>query len=109
MTATLTDDELSELAECLDDACAEAIRKGKRIQPCDDANFHETNCCPFGALMGFAYPFPHLVSAYFALPLQTVEDFMGGFDVGDPSRKIKSAAFQLGRYFRERYVTGGGK
>lgn len=105
----MDDEELSELAECLEDACQEAERTGLRVY--DGYLMPDSSCCPFGALIyrrfpGRLHPWPWDVNA--GVPRDVVEGFMRGFD-NKPSRDgvIDERAFTLGRQFRERYVGGG--
>lgn len=108
----MTPEELSELAECLDDACREAQRGGWRIVPCCGANVPRGECCPFGALIGpdDNPPYPTFVTVSNCLRrddmISDVRAFMRGFDgypnVPDP---LPRDAFLLGRSFRERYCT----
>ena len=98
MQSELGPDELSELAECLDDACQVAMSFGLRIGKA------EYDCCPLGAAMGPSInrqPSPGTAASFLGIPYRVAALFVSGFDghvVPD------SDAYNLGRSFRERYV-----
>lgn len=109
----LSDDELSELAECLEDACQERIRQGYRIAP-PNAQVDAGECCPLGALLlqpevGMpAHPAAATVSSRTGLPWLIAASFMAGFDetCRPSSASWARKAVALGRMFREKYVSG---
>lgn len=92
-------DELSELAECLQNACDEWITKGGRIAPFEgNVTFGDGRCnCPVGALVGAHYPLPSWLG-----DMGPVEwhGFMRGFDEDAPG---DGDFIALGHLFREQY------
>jgi len=105
----LSDDEISELAEALWDACAAS---GRKVVPDDDL-VGAGCCCPFGALipmappswLGDGYPTASTVSARVNITRQDADAFMRGF--GSDSR-CSSPLELLGRRFREQALSGEG-
>lgn len=99
----MTDEELSELAECLEDACRGRILAG----------FHDRrtvygvrSCCPLGAAVfavdGSNYPNPKCAAQILGIPEQIGWSIARGFDGDEPSRQMHDQrAFDLGRLFRE--------
>lgn len=110
---TFGPDELSELGEALEDACQEAIRKGFPIRAAQKTLCSKLGCCPMGALLpgGPMFPSPRHVEAQLGIPKNIVWSFMVAFDGNIDSAGANDSpdAFALGRLFREKYVTGGGK
>ncbi len=97
-------EELSELAECLQDACEEAIRNGYAVLPGDESPELGLHCCPFGALVFPAepcFPFASLLEDKLGLPMSDICDFMRGFDMGLGGNEDMA---KLGRLFRAQYV-----
>lgn len=98
----MTDEELSELAEALQDACDLARYRGHKIGNTGACT------CPFGALLfpvdpeGMR-PWPFDIEARTQLPHAIAEGFTRGFD---DNRMCDSdpRAFALGRLFREQYI-----
>jgi hypothetical protein len=99
----VTDEDYSELAECLESACQALIASGGAIG--------QTNgtCCPFGALIApvrpaWSQPFPDMVT-FTGIREGIAAGFMRGFD-GDEMYTADIRAFNLGRQFRARYIPG---
>jgi hypothetical protein len=103
----MTDDEISELAECLWDACAEAERDGLIVCP---ANHHarERGCCPFGAALGKPYPTADEAAASLGLSPDAAVDFTSAFDIGDRSVWASRGMTDLGIRFRAQALSGEG-
>jgi hypothetical protein len=105
----VTPDEISEFAECLWDACAEAERRGLTVRPTrGEVGQCKTECCPLGALLGDDYPLPW--DAYAKLESSGVSqadlcDFLAGFD---GHRRSRIGLVALGRRFREQALRHGG-
>lgn len=102
----MTDEQLSELAEALDDACQERVREGWTITAGEGVK----HCCPFGALGHRSHPMPYVMRQY--VPENIAASFMNGFD-GNRISNLRFfprshlgfdiRAFNLGRSFRVRY------
>lgn len=74
----LSDDEVSDLSECLWDACKEAERAGTRVTI--RLLVMSKTCCPFGALLGGeGFPGPTTVANETGIPREDVLEFMKGF------------------------------
>lgn len=97
----MTDDEVSELAECLWDACAEAEKHGKRVGP-RLACAPPLPVCPLEALTG-EYNLPTAASLA-GLSRRQVDEFGAGFDSGHDGNPLKD----LGCRFREQALSGEG-
>lgn len=98
----MTDDEISELAECLWDACAEAERNGKHIG--DRRGLAPPlPLCPLEALTG-DYNLPNNAKLL-RLSWREISAFGHGFDYGDFG---SGSMFDLGRRFREQALSGEG-
>jgi hypothetical protein len=101
----MTPDELSELAECLEDACREAELRGWIVGPPIVGN-PTPCCCPFGALIagrGPRVPTPgQVLMCGVAIHYDSISAFMHGFD--GLSCLVLSGEYALGRLFREQYV-----
>ena len=96
----MSPDELSELAECLQDACEEAERRGKRIVPYG-LRMRDT-CCPLGALVNESYPG---MLYDLDLPLWFTDAFIDGFDgQRQPFTEEWRDAWYMGAAFRAQYV-----
>lgn len=98
----MTDEELSELAECLEDACQARIAEGKRIGPTQMGD----RMCPLGALLNSPLvPFPgaYRVEKETRIPCSVASGFINGFDGHQVYPGDNLAAFNLGRSFRERH------
>jgi len=95
----MTDEQLSELAECLADAC-----RGKRLRPFNARDMFGPSCCPLGALIGDQYPNPGHVANATSIPSEITYGIARGFD-GDGQVSVGGTidprAFALGRLFRE--------
>lgn len=98
----LSDDELSELAECIEHACQEAIGDGVFIRPGGEPRGPDCNC-PLGALAHTRYPWPSEASRATGLHEQTAASFMLGYDGAGDAFACDRGAYDLGRQFRERY------
>lgn len=112
-------DELSELAECLIDACEKAEKLGLIVTPNMDMNAN--SCCPMGALILPRYrPLPSLIPAQNRYPLPNnqillnilgdniteaeISDFMAGFDGLARFDYVRSTTFlDLGNNIRIRF------
>lgn len=100
----MTDEELSELAECIADAIAVA---GICVRP-----FYERSpvpygpgvtTCPLGAMVGERYPNPGFVAKWLGIPEPVAYGFARGFDGKSINTisPIDERAYYLGRLFRE--------
>lgn len=103
-----SDDDYSEFAEALDDACQEWLAKGGRIG--DDATRDEC-ACPLGAAMDHPdvrFPGRLVASMSLGISCTLAWDFARGFD-GDAARgtNVDRRAYALGQQFRAKYVGGG--
>lgn len=98
----LSSEDLSEIAEMLDDACQQWIAKGGKIGK--TASYVSRCRCPFGAMVpeGPPQPTPTAVVGYTGMPHNFVSDFMIGFD--ESFRLPKTRAQMLGIGFFEKYV-----
>lgn len=89
----MSDEDLSELAEALEDACVAAKAKGKNVSV-----FRLTGCvCPLGAMFGGTFPWANTI---LFLPLSVTTGFACGFDGNEPAGDPR--AFALGAAFRRR-------
>lgn len=92
----MNDEELSELAECLEDACCEKAASKPGMG-------HEWGqYCPLGALFNFRFTNKPLVSLV-PLDIEISSGIAAGFDgeLYDAAHDIR--AYALGMQFRERY------
>ncbi len=92
----MTPDEMSELAEALDDACAEAVAKGCVIRP-HTGPPRPGECCPFGALLGRQYPDAYYAAEVARVPVGFVLGFMQAFDCARLRPGVP--AFDMGHRF----------
>ena len=121
MKSKMTDDELSELAEALDNACQEWTAAGGVIEPRDRGETHQC-ACPFGAHIDAEdrYPGHTTVIRLTRLPRSVVVGFIRGFDGYDPFAESTTCrlralveatsddrAVELGGQFRRRYGPEG--
>lgn len=103
MNETLSDEELSELAECLEDACQEIISCGESVS---SARGRWDCYCPLGALFKPLWgervvrrPSEFVVS----LPKGIAAGFGYGFDGCEMEMGWDPRAYELGKLFREKY------
>jgi hypothetical protein len=100
----MDDEELSELAECLEDACQAAVRRGR----CVSQYRLMDNCCPLGALINgnrhLGFPGALRTAEVTGIDFGTALGFMAGFDGATCPPAGESRAFAIGRLFREKYV-----
>lgn len=100
---TFSDEDLSELAECLEDACCEAERRGMRIVPDDWRDAYLNCCCPMGAIMnGNSYPSGEDLLFFRGIDPKVSEDFINAFGTAEYLAKYDYRVADLGRLFRER-------
>lgn len=95
----ISDEALSELAECIDDACQDAISTGKRVAPVHNSYLEDgrddPECnCPLGYMLGDSYPI--------GMRDELLSDFVAGYDA-PRNDYCDSPGFTLGKFFRERY------
>lgn len=98
----MTDEEMSEFAECMADACR---RSRLRVT----ATMGGTRCCPLGALFGGTVDpdghtilrLPTTYDLIHVLPAEVTRGFLAGFDGMSPAGDMR--AFELGRAFAELY------
>jgi hypothetical protein len=98
----VTDEEMSELAECLQDACEDAQRVGMRLVP-QSFGLPTNGDCPLGAATGYRYPFAHDAARYLQIEQAVAFGFVRGFDGATNPSNGDWRAFNLGRLFREQY------
>lgn len=104
---TMTDEDLSELAECIQDACESTCRP---IAPFD-LRYRVPGllpCCLLGALLDDdekwgRYPNPGQAGDALGIPREVSYGLSRGFDGSDQSSFDDPRAFALGRFFREQY------
>jgi hypothetical protein len=107
MGSQMTDEELSELAECLQDACTTVPPPFSVSSELMDRG--GLSCCPMGALcgvtgwVGHRFPLPDYVEGSVKLPMNIAGAFIRGFDGGGTIPSDDPRAFALGRLFREQY------
>lgn len=93
----MNDEELSEFAECLEDACQQAIAKGLKVVPVSKSylrageNDHTCNC-PLGHMLNDSYPYRFDNEVFY--------DFYSAYD---RPNECGSPGAVLGRQFQERY------
>ncbi len=100
----MTDEDLSELAECLLDAC-----RGLKLRPFGEREPHGpgaypwASCCPLGAMVGERYPNPGFVAEWLGIPDAVAYGIARGFDGKSINTisPIDERAYYLGRLFRE--------
>jgi len=103
----VTDEEMSELAECLADACANVPRPF--VVTDAETRLDRLGCCPMGALVGLTgwvghrYPLPDYVMNATGLPDTVAGAFIRGFDGGSPIPSDDPRVTDLGRLFHEEY------
>ncbi len=96
----MTDEELSELAECLEDACQKHIANGGKIG-------YYPYYCPVGAMLRARTPGWSNAAEALGVPVNIISGFMAGFDgdnKGGYGFNDDPRAFDLGRQFSERYT-----
>ncbi len=103
----MTDEELSELEECIDSYCRAAMNRGYRIQPGNTVLGKE--CCPMGAVL-ICKGKPHglLQQAANALGLSRFDcvEFAYGFDGRGLFGSVRNPMYAMGTRFRERVLAG---
>lgn len=101
MNETMTDEELSELAEALEDACQEIARYGGKVGASWDC------FCPLGALFkplsDSRLVIRRPASCSVPLPVPVACGFGWGFDGADFEEWWDRRAYELGQQFREKY------
>jgi len=101
----MTDEEISELAEALQNACDAWVAGGGRI----GSRRADKKCrCPFGAMrvMGNSFPSIDKIARSLKVDRSFVQAFTLGFDVGSGGSMSTgcSAGFYLGQQFRAQYA-----
>ena len=93
----MTDDEISELAECLEDACQQSAVPVSRTGKGDC-------CCPFGAMAIWPRnPMAYVVARSTGLAVEDARAFIHGYDGLSRSRTDDPRLYALGKQFAERY------
>lgn len=100
----MTDEQLSELAECLEYVCQEAISKGLKVRPVDasyggDGRDDPACNCPIGYLTGKSYPYAGDLREF--ANGDALWTFAQSYD--KPKDMDTRPAAALGRLFRELY------
>ncbi len=102
------DDEISEIAELLWNACREAEERGMKISSSREPNC----CCPMGALYGASPGDPDYIRFHVVedLPDLFRKGFWKGFDgyVINYRCKETNRGWELGQRFREQALSGEG-
>lgn len=94
----MTDDEMSEFAEALDDAC----RGRSDVHTTFFDLFGDINWCPLGALFK-TNERPSEPEECPGIPADVMLGFIDGYDGKAPKKRGDQRAFALGRLFRELY------
>ena len=96
----MTDEEISELAECLEDACREAIATGRIVSRSRFFEAHD-NLCPLHAAAEFGGG--RSPGVLRGLPQPYYGSFVRGFDNRPAGAFTDPRLYALGQQFAERY------
>lgn len=99
----MSDEDFSELAEALEDACVKYFDAGRIISSFDEPN----HLSPFGALLEGSMgriPYPETVETITGIPAAVVGAFNQGFMGSKRFSYFSVKAYNLGRQFRDQWV-----